>query len=175
MKANKKIIGLILGGIILVGVGFTLGDARYNDSLPVEQNIELIQTKVEERNNILELKKEQENSNKEDLISRDLNQILKDTNTDYEIEVVSHGTAIINIIWKDFKKDPTMYMETKNALKQSNLDDTINEIAVFLSQEFVNNGYGKNISLTLKDKNKSLLYGIYIGDNFTNGYKISYY
>ena len=175
MKANKKIIGLILAGGIMIGTGFALGDAQYNDSLPVEQNLELIQTKTEERNDILELKKEQENSNKEDLISRDLNQILKDTNTDYEIEVVSHGTAIINIIWKDFEKDPTMYMETKNALKQSNLDDTINEIAVFLSQEFVNNGYGKNISLTLKDKNKSLLYGVYIGDNFTNGYKISYY
>lgn len=175
MKANKKIIGLILAGGIMIGTGFALGDAQYNDSLPVEQNLELIQTKTEERNDILELKKEQENSNKEDLISRDLNQILKDTNTDYEIEVVSHGTAIINIIWKDFEKNSTMYMETKNALKQSNLDDTINEIAVFLSQEFVNNGYSKNVSLTLKDKNKSLLYGIYIGDNFTNGYKVSYY
>ena len=175
MKANKKIIGLILAGGIMIGTGFALGDAQYNDSLPVEQNLELIQTKTEERNDILELKKEQENSNKEDLISRDLNQILKDTNTDYEIEVVSHGTAIINIIWKDFEKNSTMYMETKNALKQSNLDDTINAIAVFLSQEFVNNGYSKNVSLTLKDKNKSLLYGIYIGDNFTNGYKVSYY
>ena len=175
MKANKKIIGLILGGIILVGVGFTLGNVQYNDSLPVERNIELIQTKVEERNDILELKKEQENSNKEDLISRDLNQILKDTNTDYEIEFVSHGTAIINIIWKDFEKDPAMYIETKNALKQSTLDDTMNEIAIFLSKDFIDNGYGKNVSLTLKDKNKSLLYGICIGDNFTNGYKISYY
>lgn len=161
MKANKKIIGLVIAGIIMIGAGFVIGGRQYEDSLPVEQNIELIQTKTEERNDILELKKEQENSNKEDLISRDLNQILKDTNTDYEIEFVSHGTAIINIIWKDFEKNPTMYMETKNALKQSNLDDTINEIAVFLSQEFVNNGYGKNISLTLKDKNKSLLYGIY--------------
>ena len=175
MKANKKIIGLVIAGIIMIGAGFVIGGRQYEDSLPVEQNIELIQAKVEERNDILELKKEQENSNKEDLISRDLNQILKDTNTDYEIEVVSHGTAIINIIWKDFEKDPTMYMETKNALKQSNLDDTINEIAVFLSEEFVNNGYGKNISLTLKDKNKSLLYGIYIGDNFENGYNVSYY
>lgn len=175
MKANKKIIGLVIAGIIMIGAGFVIGGRQYEDSLPVEQNIELIQTKTEERNDILELKKEQENSNKEDLISRDLNQILKDTNTDYEIEFVSHGTAIINIIWKDFEEDPTMYMETKNALKQSNLDDTINEIAVFLSQELVNNGYGKNVSLTLKDKNKSLLYGIYIGDNFTNGYKISYY
>ena len=175
MKINKKIIGLILGGVILVGTGFVLGNAQYNDSLPVEQNIELIQTKVEERNDILELKKKQENSNKEDLISRDLDQILKDTNTDYEIEVVSHGTAIINIIWKDFEKDPTMYIETKNALKQSSLDDTMNEIAVFLSKEFVNNAYSKNISLTLKDKNKSLLYGVYIGNNFENGYKVSYY
>lgn len=175
MKANKKVIGLVIAGGLLIGAGFVLGDIQYNDSLPVEQNIELIQTKVEERNDILELKKEQENSNKEDLISRDLNQILKDTNTDYEIEFVSHGSAIINIIWKDFEKDPAMYIETKNALKQSTLDDTINEIAVFLSKDFVDNGYGKNISLTLKDKNKSLLYGIYIGDNFTNGYKISYY
>lgn len=175
MKANKKIIGLVIAGIIMIGAGFVIGGRQYEDSLPVEQNIELIQTKTEERNDILELKKEQENSNKEDLISRDLNQILKDTNADYEIEFVSHGSAIINIIWKDFEKDPTMYMETKNALKQSNLDDTINEIAVFLSKDFIDNGYGKNVSLTLKDKNKSLLYGIYIGDNFTNGYKVSYY
>lgn len=172
MKANKKIIGLILAGGLLITTGFVVGNRQYNDSLPVEQNIELIQTKTEERNDVLELKKKQENSNKEDLISRDLNQILKDTNTDYEIEFVSHGTAIINIIWKDFEKDPTMYMETKNALKQSNLDDTINEIAVFLSQELVSNGYGKNVSLTLKDKNKSLLYGVYIGEN---GYTTKYY
>ena len=55
-----------------------------------------------------------------------------------------------------------MYIETKNALKQSTLDDTMNEIAVFLSKDFIDNGYGKNISLTLKDKNKSLLYGVYI-------------
>lgn len=172
MKVNKKIIGLILAGGLLIITGFALGNRQYNDSLPVEQNIELIQTKTEERNDVLELKKEQENSNKEDLIARDLNQILKDTNTDYEIEFVSHGNAIINIIWKDFEKDPTMYIETKNALKQSTLDDTINEIAVFLSQEFVNNGYGKNVSLTLKDKNKSLLYGVYIGKN---GYTTQYY
>lgn len=175
MKANKKIIGLILAGGIMIGTGFALGDAQYNDSLPVEQNIELIQTKTEERNDILELKKEQENSNKEDLISRDLNQILKDTNTDYEIEVVSHGTAIINIIWKDFEKDPTMYIETKNALKQSTLDDTMNEIAVFLSKDFIDNGYGKNISLTLRDKNKNQLYSIHISDNFKNGYTTQYY
>lgn len=172
MKVNKKIIGLVIAGIITTGAGFAVGNHQYEDSLPVEQNMELIQTKTEERNDILELKKEQENSNKEDLIVRDLNQILKDTNTDYEIEFVSHGSAIINIIWKDFEEDPTMYMETKNALKQSNLDDTINEIAVFLSQESVNNGYGKNVSLTLKDKNKSLLYGVYIGKN---GYTTQYY
>lgn len=169
MKANKKIIGLVIAGIIMTGAGFVVGDKQYEDYLASKENTKTEQVTTEnEYQNIETTEQSTEEKQKEILTNASDEELALATEktleksfdqTKYKIDVDDLDDAlIINVIIRD--SDFTGI--SKNALDEMiisyGLDSKMNKLANMIHETYQISGRDKRILVGLSDDNNNVLY-----------------
>lgn len=169
MKANKKIIGLILAGGIMICTGFALGNAQYEDYLDSKENTKTEQVTTEkEDQNIETTEQSTEEKQKEILTNASDEELALATEktleksfdqTKYKIDVDDlDSLLIINVIIRD--SDFTGISE--NALDEMiasyGLDSKMNKLANMIHETYQISGRDKRIVVGLSDDNNNVLY-----------------
>ena len=169
MKVNKKIIGLILAGIIMIGTGFAVGNAQYNDYLASKENTKTEQITTEkEDQNIKTTEQSTKEKQKEILTSATDDELANATKktleksfdqTKYKIDVDDlDSLLVINVIIRD--SDFTDISE--NALDEMiinyGLDSKMDKLANMIHETYQISGRDKRIVVGLSDDNNNVLY-----------------
>ena len=169
MKVNKKIIGLILAGGLLIGTGFVVGNTQYNDSLASKENTKTEQITIETEDQNVETSKQlTEEQQKEILVNASDEELALATEktleksfdqTKYKIDVDDlDSLLVINVIIRD--SDFTGI--SKNALDEMiinyGLDSKMNKLANMIYETYQISGRDKRILIGLSDDNDNVLY-----------------
>ena len=169
MKANKKIIGLILAGGIMIGTGFAVGNVQYEDYLASKENTKTEQVTTEKEDQNIETDEQStEEKQKEILTNASDEELALATEktleksfdqTKYKIDVDDlDSLLIINVIIRD--SDFTGISE--NALDEMiasyGLDSKMNKLANMIHETYQISGRDKRILVGLSDDNNNVLY-----------------
>lgn len=169
MKANKKVIGLILAGGLLIITGFAVGNHQYKDYLASKENTKTEQvTTKEENQNIETTEQSTEEKQKEILVNASDEELALATEktleksfdqTKYKIDVDDLDSLLmINVIIRD--SDFTGISE--NALDEMivsyGLDSKMNKLANMIHETYQISGRDKRILVGLSDDNNNVLY-----------------
>jgi len=169
MKVNKKIIGLILAGGLLISTGFVVGNAQYKDYLASKENTKTEQITIETEDQNVETSKQlTEEQQKEILVNASDEELALATEktlekrfdqTKYKIDVDDlDSLLVINVIIRD--SDFTGI--SKNALDEMiinyGLDSKMNKLANMIYETYQISGRDKRILIGLSDDNDNVLY-----------------
>lgn len=169
MKINKKIMGLVIAGIMTTGLGFHVRNARYEDYLASKENTKTEQVVTEkEDQNIKTTKQSTEEKQKEILTNATDDELALATEktleksfdqTKYKIDVDDlDSLLVINVIIRD--SDFTGISE--NALDKMiinyGLDSKMNKLANMIHETYQISGRDKRILVGLSDDNNNVLY-----------------
>lgn len=169
MKINKKIMGLVIAGIMTTGLGFHVGNARYEDYLASKENTKTEQVATEKEDQNIETteqsteEKQKEilaNASDEELALATEKTLEKDFDqTKYKVDVDDLDSVLmINIIIRD--SDFTGISE--NALDKMiisyGLDSKMNKLANMIHETYQISGRDKRILAGLSDDNNNVLY-----------------
>lgn len=169
MKANKKIIGLVIAGIITTGIGFHVGNVQYENYLASKENTKIEQVSTEKEDQNIETDEQStEEKQKEILTNASDEELALATEktleksfdqTKYKIDVDDlDSLLIINVIIRD--SDFTGISE--NALDEMiasyGLDSKMNKLANMIHETYQISGRDKRILVGLSDDNNNVLY-----------------
>lgn len=169
MKANKKIIGLILAGIMTTGIGFALGNAQYEDYLDSKENTKTEQVTTEkEDQNIETTEQSTEEKQKEILTNASDEELALATEktleksfdqTKYKIEVDDLDDAlIINVIIRDSDFTGISEKALNEMIISYGLDSKMNKLANMIHETYEISGRDKKILVGVSDDNNNVLY-----------------
>ena len=93
MKVNKKIIGLILAGGLLISTGFVVGNAQYKDYLASKENTKTEQITIETEDQNVETSKQLTEEQQKEILVNAFNKVVKKYGYDY----CENSTRVITI------------------------------------------------------------------------------
>lgn len=169
MKANKKIIGLILAGGIMICTGFAVGNKQYEDYLASKENTKTEQVTTEKEDQNIETNKQSTEEKQKEILTNASDEELalatektleKDFDqTKYKVDVDDLDSVLmINVIIRD--SDFTGVSE--NALNEMiisyGLDSKMNKLANMIHETYEISGRDKKILVAVSDDNRNVLY-----------------
>lgn len=169
MKANKKIIGLILAGIITTGAGFAIGNSRYEDYLASKENTKTEQVVTEKKDQNIETdeqsteEKQKEiltNASDEELALATEKTLEKDFDqTKYKVDVDDLDSVLmINIIIRDSDFTGISEKALNEMIISYGLDSKMNKLANMIHETYQISGRDKRILVGVSDDNNNVLY-----------------
>lgn len=169
MKANKKIIGLILAGGLLIGTGFAIGNIQYEDYLASKENTKTEQVATEKENqNIETTEQSTEEKQKEILTNASDEELALATEktleksfdqTKYKIDVDDLDDAlIINVIIRDSDFTGISEKALNEMIISYGLDSKMNKLANMIHETYEISGRYKKILVAVSDDNRNVLY-----------------
>lgn len=169
MKANKKIIGLVIAGIITTGIGFHVGNVQYEDYLASKENAKTEQVTTEKENqNIETTEQSTEEYQKEILTDATDEELALATEktleesfdqTKYKVNVDDIGDAlIINVIIRDSDFTGISEKALNEMIISYGLDSKMNKLANMIHETYEISGRDKKILVAVSDDNRNVLY-----------------
>lgn len=169
MKANKKIIGLILAGGIMICTGFAVGNKQYEDYLASKENTKTEQVTTEkEDQNIETTEQSTEEYQKEILTDATDEELALATEktleesfdqTKYKVNVDDIGDAlIINVIIRDSDFTGISEKALNEMIISYGLDSKMNKLANMIHETYEISGRDKKILVAVSDDNRNVLY-----------------
>lgn len=169
MKANKKIIGLILAGGIMICTGFAVGNKQYEDYLASKENTKTEQVTTEkEDQNIETTEQSTEEYQKEILTDATDEELALATEktleesfdqTKYKVNVDDIGDAlIINVIIRDSDFTGISEKALNEMIISYGLDSKMNKLANMIHETYQISGRDKRILVGVSDDNNNVLY-----------------
>ena len=169
MKANKKIIGLILAGGIMICTGFALGNAQYEDYLASKENTKTEQVVTEKEDQNIETNKQSTEEYQKEILTNATDEELalatektleKDFDqTKYKIDVDDLDDAlIINVIIRDSDFTGISEKALNEMIISYGLDSKMNKLANMIHETYQISGRDKKILVAVSDDNRNVLY-----------------
>lgn len=169
MKANKKIIGLILAGGIMICTGFAVGNKQYEDYLASKENTKTEQVTTEKEDQNIETNKQStEEKQKEILTNASDEELALATEktleksfdqTKYKIDVDDLDDAlIINVIIRDSDFTGISEKALNEMIISYGLDSKMNKLANMIHETYEISGRDKKILVAVSDDNRNVLY-----------------
>lgn len=169
MKANKKIIGLILAGIITTGIGFHVGNVQYEDYLASKENAKTEQVTAEKENQNIETTEQSTEEKQKEILTNASDEELalatekileKDFDqTKYKIDVDDLDDAlIINVIIRDSDFTGISEKALNEMIISYGLDSKMNKLANMIHEIYQISGRDKKILVAVSDDNRNVLY-----------------
>ena len=169
MKANKKIIGLILAGGIMICTGFAVGNKQYEDYLASKENTKTEQVVTEKEDQNIETNKQSTEEYQKEILTNATDEELalatektleKDFDqTKYKIDVDDLDDAlIINVIIRDSDFTGISEKALNEMIISYGLDSKMNKLANMIHETYQISGRDKKILVAVSDDNRNVLY-----------------
>lgn len=169
MKINKKIMGLVIAGIMTTGLGFHVGNARYEDYLASKENTKTEQVATEKEDQNIETteqsteEKQKEilaNASDEELALATEKTLEKDFDqTKYKIDVDDlDSLLVINVIIRDSDFTGISENTLDKMIINYGLDSKMDKLANMIHETYQISGRDKRIVVGLSDDNNNVLY-----------------
>lgn len=171
MKANKKIIGLVIAGVIMIGAGFVIGDKQYEDYLASKENTNIEQVATEdEYQNIESTEQSTEEYQKEiltDATDKELELATEKTlqesfdQTKYKVNVDDIGDAvIIDVVIRYSDYTGISQDALTEMIKDCGMDTKMTKFANMIHETYQISGRDKKILFAVSDDNKNVIYAV---------------
>lgn len=169
MKANKKIIGLVIAGVIMIGLGFHVGNAQYEDYLASKENTKTEQiTTEDEYQNIEPTEQSTEEYQKETLTNatdEELALATKETLEEYfaqpkyKVNVDDIGDAlIIEVIIRGSDYTGISQDTLTEMIVECGMDVKMTKLANMIHETYQISGRDKKVLFAVSDDNNNVLY-----------------
>lgn len=169
MKANKKVMGLVIAGIMTTGIGFHVGNIQYNDYLASKENTKAEQIATEkEDQNIKTTEQSTEEKQKEILTNASSEELALATKktleksfdqTKYKIDVDDlDSLLVINVIIRDSDFTGISENTLDKMIINYGLDSKMDKLANMIHKTYQVSGRDKRIVVGLSDDNNNVLY-----------------
>lgn len=170
MKANKKIIGLILAGGLLIVTGFVVGNKQYEDNLAKENtNIEQVTTEDEYQNiepteqSIEEYQKETLTNATDKELELATEKTLQESfdSTKYKVSVDDIGDAvIIDVVIRYSDYTGISQDALTEMIVECGMDVKMTKFANMIHETYQISGREKKILFAVSDDNKNVIYAV---------------
>ena len=169
MKVNKKIIGLILAGGLLIGTGFAVGNSMNKSTESIRQ-VENIETQKEIEGNsedqtvseaVTNEQKEILTSATDDELADATEKFLKESfdESKYDIEVDNNKDSLsVAITIKDSNFRGLSQNDLKSITEESGLGEKMDKLANRIHETWVASGKDKKVILGLFDDTYVIIY-----------------
>lgn len=169
MKANKKIIGLILAGGLLIVTGFVVGNKQYEDHLVSKENTNIEQVITENEEQEIETTEQSiEEKQKETLTNATDKELELATEktlqesfdpTKYKVEVDDVGDAVvINIIIRYSDYTGISQDALTEMIVECGMDVKMTKLANMIYEAYQVRGKDKKVLFAVSDDNNNVLY-----------------
>lgn len=169
MKANKKIIGLILAGGIMICTGFAVGNKQYEDYLASKENTKTEQVTTEKEDQNIETTEQSTKEKQKEILTNASDEELalatektlekSFDQTKYKIEVDDLDDAlIINVIIRDSDFTGISEKALNEMIISYGLDSKMNKLANMIHETYEISGRDKKILVAVSDDNRNVLY-----------------
>lgn len=169
MKANKKIIGLVIAGGLLTITGFAVGNRQYEDYLASKENTKTEQITTENEYQNIETDEQSTEEKQKEILTNATDEELalatektleKDFDqTKYKIDVDDLDDAlIINVIIRDSDFTGISEKALNEMIISYGLDSKMNKLANMIHETYEISGRDKKILVAVSDDNRNVLY-----------------
>lgn len=171
MKANKKIIGLVIAGIIMIGLGFVVGDKQYEDYLASKENTKTEQVTTKEENQNIETTEQSTEEYQKEILTNASDEELalatKETLEEYftqpkyKVNVDDIGDAvIIEVIIRGSDYTGISQDILTEMIVECGMDVKMTKLSNMIYETYQVKGRDKKVLFAVSDDNSNVIYAV---------------
>lgn len=171
MKANKKIIGLVIAGGLLTITGFAVGNRQYEDYLASKENTKTEQITTENEYQNIETDEQSTEEKQKEILTNATDEELalatektleKDFDqTKYKVNVDDIGDAlIIEVIIRGSDYTGISQDILTEMIVECGMDVKMTKLANMIHETYQISGRDKKILVAVSDDNKNVIYAV---------------
>lgn len=151
MKINKKIVGLVIAGVVAIGIGFSIDNTKYSDEPKKEVQSEQVTEKTEN--------KELNKKIKFESVSNEIKNELEQATTGNMVVKLGYDDSLeyVAVVFQLMDYEFTLEEIKDHDLLTKENERDYQKLTNTLKEKYAKNGFDVNLTLSIDDKDHHLI------------------